>query len=33
MTGIREDGEETTGLEDRLTLSLGQGGEGEEWIT
>lgn len=33
MTGIREDGEEMMGLEERLTLSLGQGGEGEEWIT
>lgn len=33
MTGIREDGEEMMGLEERLTLSLGQGGEGDEWIT
>ena len=33
MTGIREHREEMMGLEERLTLSLGQGGEGEEWIT
>ena len=33
MTGIREHGDEAMGLEDRLMLSLGQAGEGEEWIT